>query len=186
MVQYSWLGSLVEPQCVADHPDAGVTVAAKLVSLAESPLREHVESGVVVGLRGIQNGVRDGHRRRGAHQRERTHALGMSRCTFERDKAAQRVADQRGLGELQRIQHLEDPSSHGLNARQRAPGRTPVTRQIYRDNVIAMPGEVTAREGPDRVIHTGAVDEDNAGFRGVDVPRVGVAIGRLSRHLNMH
>jgi hypothetical protein len=49
-----------------------------------------------------------------------------------------------------------------------------------------MAGEMPRRERPYDVIHSRTVDKDNAGFAGIDVARIGVAIDCLPVYLDAH
>ena len=96
-----------------------------------------------------------------AEQAEPADACRLAGCRLERDQGAERVADQdHGAIDGPR-RHVEDPVGGRFDAdERRLPARPAVARQIDGHGIPAVKGEVTALEGPDALVHAGAVDED--------------------------
>jgi hypothetical protein len=61
-----------------------------------------------------------------------------------------------------------------------------MTGEVYGNDIVAVPSEMTARQCPHRMVHAGAVDKHHSRLIGLDIPGVGVAVGRLAINLNAH
>ena len=166
--------ALLEQALAAAHePETRRAGAAQVARLAVGPGIDQVEGQVVVGLGGGQEvGV---HRHPGRHpeQRERAHPLRVAGRAVERDQRPHGVAGQGGLGDPGRVQQADHPVGQLADRAERGALGAAVARQVERQDAAAPVSEEPGLQRPDRVVHPGAVDEDEAGQGRVEGPPAG-------------
>ena len=146
---------------VPEHPAAGRLVAAEVPGGAEPPVADQRRrQRLGPRRRREQRGVHR-HPRAAPSRARRAIRLRLPRRELEADQRPHGMPDQVHRRHAERFDQRTQPVGHGGDRAQRLAGAAAVARQIHGQRVPAAIGEMAGLHGPDRVVHAGAVHEQN-------------------------
>ena len=146
----------------------------------------HVECGMFVVAGGVEQTIGDRHRRGNADEAEQPGPVRMASAELESDERAHAVPHDGGARHLRRVEGAGAPVRHRRDARKRIAAGAPVSRQIERQHVVPVVGEVAALEDPDAVVQAASVDEDDAPLCGHERAATRVGEGAVSVDVQFH
>ena len=123
---------------------------------------DHINGFLTILGSSIEHGLIDRHICRGTEQPDPGNTLLVAHRRIEGDQRAHGMPDQRRLFDPGGIEQRHDPVGHGGNAGKCVATAAAMGRQVNRQHIVAAIGKIPALQRPDRVIHTGAVNEHDA------------------------
>ena len=178
VVEHARAAAFEQTDPAAGHPHARCRVAADLCAHAVPPQGDHVEGGMVAGLRGAEQRAGDRHGHRAADQRRGIDAIGVEPGGFQGDQGAHAVPGDVQALETERVRRAHRPVRHFGDGAEGLARRTAVARQVEGDGVEAVVREVAALVDPHAVFEPAAVDEHRRGLMRDERARSGVGIAR--------